>query len=224
MEIIVLIAAFISFSILIESLGVWMRLIGAHRKEAATGYSTHVRLATLGRFFILISAPLLGYQVDNDVSPRIISLIGFIAFSLVFSYLLADFFLAEKKYLIYIYNFLNKRSSNSCSFDLSGSRGAINWFFVLFSFFAFLLTASGVVVVNYIASSFPDNRGMIVQMSAFVTMLGTLAHVFLLDPRLAAVCDNDTNLAKDVVRDYLMGRMIASIVLSSLFGQFYLWS
>ena len=48
-----IISIFVAISISMESIGVWARVVGAKNEQPTIGYSTHVRIATLGRFFVL---------------------------------------------------------------------------------------------------------------------------------------------------------------------------
>jgi hypothetical protein len=216
MGIVFLVSIFISISILVETIGVWFRYIGALHNEAALGYCTHVRVATLGRFFILLSAPMLGFMIDSGIPPGTISFIGVLAFSIVFSLLSINFFIHRLDFLLSIYRLINRYTETEISHPSISMRHH-NIKLISTSVFSFIMTASGILIVNYLATIFPENRAMLVQMSAFVTMLGTLMHAFLIDPALARACDKDTELAYNVVKDFLLGRSIASLVLIILF-------
>jgi len=216
MGLIFIVSLFISISILVETIGVWFRYVGSLNNEAALGYSTHVRVATLGRFFILLSAPLLGYMIDSGVSSAAVSSIGVMAFSIVFLILCINTIYHKLGYLLFIYRLINR---GPVIHDLTCDIGmrSRNLKLIITSMISFTMTASGILIVNYMATIFPENRAMLVQMSAFVTMFGTLMHAFLIDPVLARACDKDTKLAFNVVKDFLLGRSIASFILIVLF-------
>ena len=67
---ILLISSFIAISLLTETIGVF-RLVGSLNNLPTLGYSIHVRVATLGRFFTFLSAPALGYIVIQEVLLKI---------------------------------------------------------------------------------------------------------------------------------------------------------
>lgn len=218
MEVIFLVSIFISLSIIIESLGVWLRFVGSLNKEAALGYSSHVRVATLGRFFILISAPILGFLTDNGATREYIANIGVFSFSIVFFSFLVSYYFEPNVFFLNIYKILNRNSVIS-SLDIKQMNYTkrINYKLTLFSLLSFLLTSSGILIVNYFATIFTENRGMIVQMAAFVTMAGTLMHAFLVDPVLARLCDLDSEKAYNSVRSFILGRLISSFILICFF-------
>lgn len=215
-----LISLFIATSIVAESLGVWLRFIGAVNSEPSLGYSSHVRFATLGRFFILLSAPLLGFLIDTGVSSGDVAMIGIMVFILVFVFLYLSFNSNVIRFLIKSYRWLNKQSNlkSVVYFDTSSVLiNALNKKLMAASCVSFLLTASGILIVNYLATVFVDNRAMIVQMSAFVTMLGTLTHAFYVDPTLARSCDENADLALTAVISFIVGRVLSSLMLILLF-------
>ncbi|ABK47619.1 hypothetical protein Shewana3_1385 [Shewanella sp. ANA-3] len=208
-------------SIIVESLGVWLRYVGSLYDEPALGYSSHVRLATLGRFFILISAPLLGLLIDNGIDSKSIAYIGFLTFLLVFVFLLISFNVRVTEFIFKIYHLLNRETLSSGvknDFAKSFFKITVNKKLVLCSSFSFLMTASGILIVNYLATIFIDNRAMIVQMSAFITMFGTLIHAFLVDPVLARNCDENIGNALSAIVSFIYGRLFSSILLTLFFG------
>ncbi|EOX1305311.1 DUF2837 family protein [Vibrio cholerae] len=210
------IALFISFAIIIETIGVWFRYIGAQYGEAASGYSTHVRIATLGRFFILLAAPLLGYSIDNGVNHYHLAFIGFLTFFIVFLILLLAVLTDVGPLFSRIYSYVNRTELGlTCICKIRQQKINKSMFFP--SCLSFLFTASGLVFVNYLAAKMPDNRAMIVQMSAVITMLGTLLHVFLVDPKLARLCDTDIDEALNSIANFLFGRLVSSILLCLIF-------
>jgi hypothetical protein len=218
MEIIVFLTAFfLSMSILTETLGIWARVQGAFNNEPTVGYSIHVRIATLGRFFILLSAPTLGYLVDSGVSQDQIALIGIYSFSIVFISIL--FFIKFGiKYFHKLYKFINRKKEYSNIIDIKLiKRSKIEKQFFIFVFISFILTATGVIIVNYLATIFPDTRAMIVQMSAVITMFGTLVHVFLIDPQLSRAADKDKELLLRYTISFLYSRALSSVILIFLF-------
>ena len=108
MEVIVFFTAFfLSISILTETLGIWARVQGAFNDEPTTGYSTHVRIATLGRFFILLSAPTLGYLVDSGINERQVALIGCYTFSIILFFILVFWFLLVYSKTLFLIQLLN---------------------------------------------------------------------------------------------------------------------
>ena len=79
-----IISLFIALSLLTETVGVFFRLIGSINNQPTLGYSIHVRIATLGRFFTFFSAPALGFIVDTGNATDKIALIGVFTYLFVF--------------------------------------------------------------------------------------------------------------------------------------------
>jgi len=217
MEWIVFITAFfLSMSILTETLGIWARVQGAFNNEPTTGYSTHVRIATLGRFFILLSAPTLGYLVDSGANQKDIALIGCYAFLIIFISIIL-FLKYGIEHFGKIYKFINKRSTIKNIDENLIKTYTIDKIFFIYVFVSFLLTSTGVIIVNYFATIFPNMRAMIVQMSAVITMFGTLVHVFLIDPKLSYAADKNRELLLRYVISFFYSRAISSIFLIIFF-------
>lgn len=212
-------------AILSETLGVWFRFAGALHGSPALGYSTHVRVATLGRFFILLSAPMMGFMIDTGAGKTAVAAIGSVSMFFVFITLLLFFSLNRLGLILRIYSFMN-RALDISDVDYQPIQKKLSFGdlrFFLASSFSFILTASGVVVVNYVAAIAPENRAMIVQMSAIVTMAGTLVHAFYIDPVLAKACDDDCDIAYASIRDFLYGRCLGSVLLLLLFIGLYFY-
>lgn len=229
MELIILITILITASILTESIGVWGRVIGTINKKPTVGYSTHVRIATLGRFFTFLSAPLLGYLVDqssnlheNAISSSEIALIGSLTFFLTAtaSFL---FLLKGTNGFKYIYKTLNKKETIQ-NINYSAKVGKIKKRYFIIVGLSFFFTATGLITVNLLASLFPDYRAMTVQMSATITAFGTLLHVFFVDPQLSQAADQDnSNELKELATQFLQSRIIIGYILSILFITIYIY-
>lgn len=221
MEVIVLLtAAFLSMSILTETLGIWGRVLGAFNNEPTIGYSTHVRVATLGRFFILLSAPTLGYLVDSGINKSQVALIG--CYTFIISFISIVLFLKFGiKHFGKIYKFINRKDDIKDINEKLIKTLNIDKVFFLYVFLSFIFTATGVVFVNYLATIFSDMRAMIVQMSAVITMLGTLLHVFLIDPKLSKAADKDKELLLRYIISFLYSRALSSVILIIVFFALY---
>jgi len=223
MELIILmVAIFLSASLLTETLGIWARVQGAFNDEPTTGYSTHVRIATLGRFFILLSAPTLGYLVDSGVNNKQIAIIGILLFFIIFISILL-FLKFGIKHFGKLYRFINRRKNIKDIEALLIPIYEVDKQFFIFVFISFTLTGTGVILVNYIATLFPDLRAMIVQMAASVTMFGTLVHVFLIDPKLSQAADKNKKLLMEYIIGFLYGRALSSLILVICFIGLYLY-
>jgi len=217
MEIIIFITAlFFSMSVLTESLGIWARVLGACNNEPTTGYSTHVRIASLGRFFILVSAPTLGYLVDSGINGDQILIIGTISFFIVLVSIIL-FLNIGFKYFGKIYNVLNKNSYVDNVPVVPIRDFKIYKKFIIMALFSYILTGTGVIWVNYFATKFPIMRAMIVQLSAVFTMFGTLIHVFFIDPKLSEAADNNKEQLIQLSILFLFSRAISCILLILIF-------
>jgi len=221
MELIVFfVALFLSLSLLTETLGVWSRVIGAFNGAPTTGYSTHVRIATVGRFFILLSAPALGYLVDSGMDKNQISIIGFFTFLITLICIML-FFKFGIQHFGKVYRFINKESeiieiNQQLLKEFKVDKVFFSWVFV-----SFALTGTGVILVNYIATILPEMRAMIVQMSAVITMLGTMVHVFIIDTKLSSAADKDKELLIQYIMSFLYSRALSSAILVFMFFVLY---
>ena len=157
--IIIILSFLLSMSVLMETIGVWSRAIGAYNLEPTTGYSTHVRVATMGRFFILLSAPSLGYLVDHGVNSNEIALIGFFTFLIILI-----FIIIFTKYGIFyfhiLYGILNKKKVASIIPKNDLKKTKLTPKFFLLVLFSFIMTATGVIIVNYLATIFVENPSL----------------------------------------------------------------
>ena len=199
-----------------ESVGVWARIVGAIDNQPTVGYSTHVRIATLGRFFILLSAPTLGYLVDQGAKGSDISLVGGISFLIIF-FMILLFYKVGYSYFGKVYAFFNKGPEPQVPDKVLLTGKTLDRKFLLMSILSFVFTASGLIVVNILASINPDMRAMIVQLSALITALGTLIHIFYIDPKLSHSADNDTNQLIVYVQLFLIARLSMSVVIFLIF-------
>jgi hypothetical protein len=100
----------------------------------------------------------------------------------------------------------------------------LNKKFYILACISFLLTATGVILVNYFAVIFYDLRAMIVQLSAVITMFGTLVHVFLIDPVLSRAADENKETLLHYSVTYLHSRLMVSAMLSVTFYILYMFS
>jgi len=226
MVIILCISFFIAASIVSESVGVLARAIGSLAGQPTVGYSTHVRIATLGRFFTLLAARTLGYIVDQGGSAKDIALTGSIAFFIIAIML----YISIKKgfsFVKKIFELLNRRKIEIEGKYIDNDISLSNLCFstpklTVIVFISYSITAIGVILVNYIASLHPEIRATIVQTTAIITSLGTLLHIFIIDSVLSNAADNDPEKLHSLVYSYLSIRFIASLFLSFLFFILYL--
>ncbi len=214
-----LISLFMAMAILAETIGVWGRYIGASSNESVLGYSTHVRIATIGRGFTLISAPALGYFVDNGLEARGIVFIGFLTYALA---TILGFFLFKYGPIISvaIYKMMNGEASAATSisnFNVSKVEVATDMKYNTFVGASYVMTTIGVIVVNIVASVFHEHRAAIVQTSAVITAAGTAVHVFFIDPKMASAADKNLRLLHYYVRNFVIYRTWQSLFLSLAF-------
>lgn len=212
-----LIGLMLGLAAFVETFGAWARVIGSANRSSAVGYSTHVRFGTVARFFILLAAPLLGFLVDRGASASDILEAGilasftfmmlcwFLLSNTAFRLVLAIFFKVNPK--LTKVNVIAPTSLRDTNTDLPVFYGAMASFFISFI---------GIIAINLVASIFFEHRAMIVQMSALISMTGTLLHVFVVDPRLAHSCDSSLDFGYSVVRLFIKSRLISSILLLTI--------
>ncbi len=213
-----IVSLFIAFALITETIGIFFRLIGSINTQPTLGYSIHVRIATLGRIFTFFSAPALGYIVDTGNATNKISLIGFYTYLLVF--LTGLWFLAKgEKFINYTYSkFTNNSNFEKIQWEkINYSLKVRNKNFYIIAAFSFLTTSIGLLIVNYFATIFVQFKATIIQTSAFVTALGTLLHVFIIDPKLAKTGDKNPDELYDLVNDFISARVVQSLLLALIF-------
>ena len=220
---ILLISSFIAISLLTETIGVFFRLVGSLNNLPTLGYSIHVRVATLGRFFTFLSAPALGYIVDSGSSSKDIALIGALTFLFVsfFGWL----FTLKGASIINLGYLKFTNSKNFIKFqkiNITHKLISKNLNFIFIVAISFLTTAIGVILVNYLATIFVEFRATIVQTTALITALGTLIHVFIVDPKLAKAGDENPILLNSLVHGFVIARVMISLLLSVIFTFIYL--
>lgn len=211
-------ALLLSLSLITETFGAWARVIGSYNHEPTLGYSVHVRIATLGRCFTFISAPLLGFLVDGGAAAKEIAIIGSISF-LIVAIAISLFITICIKHFNSLYALLNASFPNTPVYDFSFSinQAKNNKKFIFINFLAFGMSAVGIVMVNMIASIFPLYRAMIVQLAAGVTAFGTLLHVFKIDPEMSYAADINPLKLHELVSIHLVSRLFCSLALSIIF-------
>tara|TARA_B100001057_G_C22742360_1_gene908317 strand:- start:537 stop:1220 length:684 start_codon:yes stop_codon:yes gene_type:complete len=214
----------IALSILAETYGVWARVVGAVNNSPTTGYSIHVRIATAGRFFTFMAAPLLGFLVDSGVTAAEISLIGSLSFFLI-SIATFIFIYSGLGSFNWVYGILDSKYPKELVSKISITfKDAISYrSFVIVNILSFGLSGIGIIVVNIFAALNPDHRATIVQLAASITAVGTLLHVFKIDPQLSRAADSDPELLQRLVMILLISRIICACILGVGFVGFYLW-
>lgn len=213
---IAIIAVFcIAFSITAESLGVYFRVIGSKIHLSSLGYSSHLRIATIGRLATTLGAPLLGLLVDQS-QPKLILLVASVT-CLVASFiiLIGRNVTLSKGYLVF--NFLN-RTTEAGPVDRKHEKAiSASKKFYLITLVSYLIFSQSIFLVNYIAVSFPDNRATIVQMAALASATGTLIHVLFVDPKMARAADGNPEKLLALCDAYI-GARISTL---ALFGLLY---
>lgn len=202
----------------------WARVVGAMNGSPTIGYSIHVRIATVGRCFTFVAAPLLGFLVDSGVSAAVIALLGSLSFFLIA--------IATVIFVCFGLGFFNRVYGmlNSGYPDLLVLRGAItagdviNYkYFVVVNIVSFGLSGIGIIFVNIIAALNPEHRATIVQLAAGVTAFGTLLHVFIIDPQLSKAADTDPESLQILVTILLISRIMCASILGVGFAALYFW-
>lgn len=218
------IIAFLSLALptafLMDMIGLYFRALGAGSGEQAIGYSAHTKISTLGRFFIMVSSPMLGILVDRGFSFHDILLVGCLVYS-VYTIGSLAIYRWNAAMIVPLYRALTRRSPGAAEPARIGGyplQGKLLFFSVL----AFLFWALGVITVNLVATLLPEYRASIVQMSAVITSLGTIMHVFYVDARLARDADLYQSEIRRTIATIALGRIIVGFVLSFLFWGTYL--
>lgn len=185
---------------IIESVGYLFRLIGKWNNLPTVGYSLHVRTGTLGRAFILLGLPLMGY-IGDKFGEKDFILYSYITMSVLYFVFV----------LLLLRNFtsvlpLMTSSRMKLTFRPKWERNNSH---VMVSFTIFFLSYSAVFFVNYVGLSWPRYKGTILQSAGFISSLGTIANVFYLDKLLSEFADRDEDMLGSLICDILLGRVLA---------------
>ncbi len=214
---VLLIAIAVSISISMETVGVWGRVVGRLHNSPTTGYSLHVRTATAGRFFMIFTAPLLGYLIDRGALPSQIALCGAIAFALCFFY---TFLILCANNIEIVGRIYSRKFPEAPSSRYSVNR-TFNFHFSARAAASYFFTATGLIVVNLLAAYAPEHRATIVQASAFVTAFGTVLHVYIVDPQLAKAADSNYQEIYNLAYNFIAARCASSLMLALAFSTYY---
>ena len=207
-----------SGALILETIGVWGRYLGAVSGVPVSGYSVHVRLSTIGRGFILISAPLFGWITDMGFGASPLMLSGVVSFSFFIVIVMIDFYFRIALRSGALNWFFSRSDKVETARIPKFSELRFDFYFFFQSMLSFVFVSCGVLVTNILAAHYPDSRAMLVQLSPLVTMTGTLLHVFIIDKKLASAADNvsDGRIA-DFTQLFLLSRMAGAAILVLVF-------
>lgn len=211
MELILFIAFCIAGAQSLETFGIWGRVWGSLNGMDSSGYSLHVRTATLGRFFTFAVAPTLGYLVDIGEGATAILYISLTTYCLISISSFAIFFVSKKS----IFNIFSKIQNAQPTQAVAGHL-RFDKSIVLGGIIAFSLTSSGLLIANFLASQFIEYRGMLVQFTSIITAGGTMLHVFFVDPKISNYCDNSVEDSILAANSYILSRMLGSILMLTI--------
>jgi hypothetical protein len=210
-ELILFIAFCIAAAQSLETFGIWGRVWGSLNGMESSGYSLHVRIATLGRFLTFAVAPTLGYLVDIGEGATAILYISLSTYSLIFMSSFAIFFVSKQR----VFDILSKIQRAQPT-QVVDSHLRFDKSIVLGGIIAFSLTSSGLLIANFLASQFVEYTGMLVQLTSIITAGGTLIHVFFVDPKISNYCDNSVDDSLLAANSYILSRMVGSSLLLTL--------
>ena len=204
-----------SIALALETVGVWGRHWGKVVDKPSTGYSLHVRTATLGRFLTFAAAPTLGFAVDRTGDTSLILLQGlFVNISLFCLVVLIYFWGWEN-----ILNMYSKVLSIEMRKSQIPHRRINNTIFFA-STLSFLFTANGLIIANFLGALFIDYRASFVQLTSLITATGTIIHVFIADPLISKLIDTSLESSQEACASYLWGRTFGAIISAILFVSF----
>ena len=210
METLILIfcAAFlVGLSLSMETVGVLGRHVGVVLKSPAYGYSIHNRIATIGRVFVFLGFPIIGYIIDTTNDPSHIFLTG-ILICCVHTFIGLIFFFCHNLIYSRIHTYTG---ANTVVISIRN----LDFTIVLFSAAAIFLQLVGIVVVNSLAAMHADLRATLLQTAPALTALGTVLHTFIADPRLSKLSDSSATDSVIGTSSYIVGRVVG--LLSLLF-------
>lgn len=213
----------IAMSLLVETLGFYLRFAGSHMGTPSLGYSIHVQAGTLSRIGTLVGLPLIGWLIDRGANVHNILVVPVCTFAVYTAVNLIALFRHDQAASVSraLFRKLAKRSivlneggaaEHFDTYDLEYAQAKVLYVAGILSF---LFTASGFFLAAIFASVYYDYRATILQLSPIVTAIGTFVSVVFFDPRISYHVDRGAK-QRQVIKVILVSRAISAAALGLL--------
>lgn len=231
MFIIFFVSILLSFSLFIETFGFLLRAVGKQSNAISFGYSAHVQIATLSRIGTFIGLPIVAYLIDRNIDNVRILILPIFTFGIYT--LLSLVVIRKQDFAIKLsYYFFNKiiafsrvdiikryyQKSEEITNDIlqSAEIARIKKFGIL----SFFFTSGAFFVSSIFAQHFHLYRATILQLTPFISFLGTLSSVVYFDPKISHLIDCNKNpfpIIFEVFKIRLLGAILLIISFSLSF-------
>ena len=232
MFIIFLISVLLSFSLFIETYGFLLRAVGKQTNALSFGYSAHVQLATLSRIGTFIGLPIVAFLIDKKIENLLILILPIFTFGLfiVFSLIVIKKQAAAINLSYFFFNKIIdlskvniKKNTIRITFEsdtnIAVSNNNISTI-KKFGILSFFFTSGAFFISSIFAQHFHTYRATILQLTPFISFLGTISSVIYFDPKISHFIDNSVNpfpIIFEVFKIRLIGAILLFITFSIAF-------
>lgn len=213
----------IALSLLVETLGFYLRFAGSFMGTPSLGYSIHVQAGTLSRIGTMVGLPIIGWLIDRGADLRSILVIPVCTFAV---YAIVNIIALSRHDQVasiaqVLFRKLAKQSTvlnegvaagHLDAHDLDRAQVKVLYTAGILSF---LFTASGFFLAAVFASVYYNYRATILQLSPMITAVGTFISVVFFDPRISYHVDRGAK-QQQVIKVILVSRAISAAMLGLL--------
>ena len=237
MILIIFVSFLLAISLFTETFGFFMRAIGREINANSFGYSAHVQLATLSRIGTFIGLPIIAFLIDSGIDNYLIFLLPVLTF--IFYILLSLLAIKFKSNTINIAYFCFKKIIffSKVEIDMKVFNQDLNISFSdhlhiqelksikKFGFYAFIFTSGAFFISSILAKNFHLYRATILQLTPFVSFIGTMNSVLYFDPILSHLIDSRSNpfpIIFEVIKIRLKSAIALILLFLSIFIIYYI--
>jgi hypothetical protein len=205
-----------------------MRAVGKSVNAKSFGYSAHVQLATLSRIGTFIGLPIIAFLIDSGINSYLIFVLPVLTFFLYIIFSLISLFSKKVSISIAIFCFKKIVYFSKVELKLEFSKTEFNQSFSdishypqmetikKYGFFAFIFTSGAFFISSILAKKIHLYRATILQLTPFVSFVGTINSVLYFDPMLSHLIDCSDN-PFPIVFEVFKIRLKSALVLLLLF-------
>lgn len=209
---------FLLLHLVCEVMTTYVRYNYAAHKKQMKGANIANYFAVSSRAFITLYALGISYQIEkNSLNSSKYLLISAVAFflSAVFSWYLVGKTIQTIE-TNFIHSILTSKKSTKSVNLINIKISSVLSIFIGIQFVSMIFAFAACL-------SYPNYRLSIISMTPVLNMLGTLATVVLVEPKLAFAVDNDSNLGFDAARIFSQARVLSfSFSAFLLFGCYFI--
>jgi hypothetical protein len=217
-------ALLIAISLVVETLGYYLRFAGSELGMPSVGYSLHVQAGTLSRVGTMLGLPIIGWLIDSGADVGNILLVPVCTFAVLTAVSVVALLNHERVVELAKVVFRGlaalvgdtpaRRPSVEGGYALERRQERILYYAGIGSF---LFMGSGFFLAAVFATLYFDYRATILQLSPFVTAVGTFISVVYFDPRISYHVDHGAH-QRQVIKIILASRAVAATCLAASAG------